>query len=276
MSGRLKSDKIILVVVILISLAWVFPLVIIVLNSFKTVSEMMQNLIRLPTNISLKMYKETWTFYEFPMLLKNTLFYTIGSVLGVVLFAPMAAYKLSRTKTKYSNFIFVVMLLPIMVPFQTYMISLTSLFAKIGLIGTRIGYIVVMIGLLMPLAVFMIHGFVKNIPIELEESAYIDGASKIRTYFSIILPLLVPIITTVAIISTLYAWNDIIVNMLIVGGKANMMNIQNALFISFSSQHSDWGHTLPGIVISIIPNILFFVFMQKYIVKGITKGAIKG
>lgn len=276
MSGRLKSDKIIFVVVILISLAWVFPLVIIVLNSFKTVSEMMQNLIRLPTNISLKMYKETWTFYEFPMLLKNTLFYTIGSVLGVVLFAPMAAYKLSRTKTKYSNFIFVVMLLPIMVPFQTYMISLTSLFAKIGLIGTRIGYIVVMIGLLMPLAVFMIHGFVKNIPIELEESAYIDGASKIRTYFSIILPLLVPIITTVAIISTLYAWNDIIVNMLIVGGKANMMNIQNALFISFSSQHSDWGHTLPGIVISIIPNILFFVFMQKYIVKGITKGAIKG
>lgn len=156
------------------------------------------------------------------------------------------------------------------------MISMTRLFSNVGLIGTRAGYIVALTGLLMPLAVFMIHGFIKNIPIELEESALIDGASKIRTYFSIILPLLVPIVTTVAIISTLYAWNDIIVNILMVGGKADMLNIQHALYIRFSDRTSDWAHALPGIVMSILPNIVFFVFMQRYIVKGITQGAVKG
>ncbi len=156
------------------------------------------------------------------------------------------------------------------------MITLTRFMNTIHLQGKVAGYILVSLGLAMPLAVFMIHGFVKGIPIELEESAYIDGAGKFKTYFHIILPLLTPILITVVVIDALAIWNDVIVNLLILGGKPQYQNLQNALYSKFTAQKSDWVHALPGIVMSTIPNLIFFVFMQKYIVKGITAGAVKG
>ena len=97
-----------------------------------------------------------------------------------------------------------------------------------------------------------------------------------RTYFSIVRPLLKPIITTVAVLDTLSVWNDVVINQLIIGGKTQAMNIQNALYMRFSAQSSDWEHALPGIVMSMIPSLLFFVFMQKHIMGGITAGAVKG
>lgn len=156
------------------------------------------------------------------------------------------------------------------------MITLTRLVSNVNLTGTRIGYILVSVGLCMPLAVYMIHGFVKNVPIDLEECACIDGAGKIRTYFSIVLPLLKPILTTVVVLDALATWNDIITNQLIVGGNTVAMNIQNALYMQFSAQTADWEHALPGIVMSMIPSLIFFVVMQKHIVGGITAGAVKG
>ena len=97
-----------------------------------------------------------------------------------------------------------------------------------------------------------------------------------RTYFSIVLPLLKPILTTVVVLDTLATWNDIITNQLIVGGNAKAMNIQNALYMQFSAQTADWEHALPGIVMSMIPSLIFFVLMQKHIVGGVTAGAVKG
>lgn len=278
MSRNSILSKILIIVVLLISLIWLLPLVIVVLNSIKPYSEVAKNLFSLPTakNITFEMYKETWTLFKMSMLFRNTILYTCISVFSILLFGSMSAYWLSRTKTKFSNFILFIVIIPIMIPFQTYMISLASIFSWIGLIGTKIGYIIVLTGIMLPLAVFIIHGFIKNIPIEVEESAYIDGASRIRTFFSIILPLSTPALTTVAVISALFAWNDIIVNIIMVGGKANMLNIQHALYTGFSTQASDWSHAMPGIVISIIPTIVFFIFMQRYIVKGIIAGAVKG
>ena len=128
----------------------------------------------------------------------------------------------------------------------------------------------------MPLAVYMIHGFIKNVPIDLEESAQIDGAGSIRTYFAIILPLLKPILSTVVVLDALATWNDIIVNLFIAGSNTDAINIQNALYMKFSTTNSDWEHALPGIVMSIIPSLIFFIFMQKNIVAGVTAGAVKG
>ena len=126
---------------------------------------------------------ETWTKFDFPLLIANTLLYTVATVVMIVLLAPMAAYKLARTKSKLSGICFVLIIMPMMVPFQSYMITLTRLVANVNLTGTRMGQSLVSIGLCMPLAVYMIHGFVKNVPIELEECACIDGAGKVRTYF---------------------------------------------------------------------------------------------
>lgn len=272
----LKKISWLRLLVFICSIFWLMPLLLIFINSFKPYNEMMQNFLALPKSISFDKYVETWEMFGFPRLIANTLIYTVCTVLGVALFAPMAAYKLARTKTKYSSFVFLLIIMPIMVPFQTYMISLTKLVSKVNLTGTRMGYILVSIGLCMPLAVYMIHGFVKNVPIELEECAKIDGASMFRTYFSIVLPLLVPILSTVIVLDTLATWNDIITNQLIVGGKQAAMNLQNALYMQFSAKSSDWEHALPGIVMSVVPSLTFFVFMQKHIVGGVTAGAVKG
>jgi len=265
-----------LLVIMIVSLLWLMPLILILINSFKPYNDMIQNFLALPKTISFEKYIETWSLFDFPRLIGNTLIYTIFTVLGVVVCAPMAAYKLSRTKTKYSQFVFTLIILPMMVPFQAYMISLTRFVSMLNLTGTRVGYILVNIGLCIPLATFMIHGFVKGVPLELEECAYIDGASKIRTYFSIVLPLLKPILTTVVVLDTLATWNDVITNQLIVGSKMNAINLQNALYMQFSSQSADWEHALPGIIISTIPSLIFFVFMQKHVVEGVTAGAVKG
>lgn len=276
MKNKLKNVSVTTIIVYASSIFCLLPLLLIFINSFKPYNDMMQNFLALPKSLSFDKYIETWTKFKFPTLILNTLFYTIVSVIGIVILAPMAAYKIVRTKSTLSKICFTLIIMPMMVPFQSYMITLTKLVAGVNLTGTKTGYILVNIGLLMPLAVYMIHGFIKTIPIELEESAEIDGAGPLRTYFSIVLPLLKPILTTVVVLDALSMWNDIITNQLIIGGKAAAMNLQNALYMQFSAQTSDWEHALPGIVMSMIPSLIFFIAMQKHIVGGITAGAVKG
>ena len=270
----MKSHKIRLstIVVLLFSVFWLMPLVLIFINSFKPYNDMMQHFLELPKSWKLDMYIETWVKFDFPKLIKNTVIYTVSTVLLIVLIAPMAAYKLARVKSKLSVFCFILLILPIMIPFQSYMITLTRLVSNVNLIRTRTGQVLVSTGLCMPLAVYMIQ----NVPMDLEESAHIDGAGSLRTYFLIILPLLKPILATVIVLDALATWNDIIVNLFIAGSNTGAMNIQNALYMRFSATSSDWEHALPGIVMSIIPSLIFFLFMQKNIVGGVTAGAVKG
>lgn len=262
--------------IVVIAVNWVYPISLIAINSFKDYNDMIQQFLSLPSKINFDMYIETWHQFNFGLLFRNTFFYTLSTVAIIALFAPMAAYKLSRDNSIISKIFFLIIISPMMVPFQTYMITLTKFMGKLNLLGTVPGYILANVGLCMPLAVFMIHGFVKTIPQELEESACIDGAGKFRVYFQIILPLLTPILVTVVVIDALAVWNDVITNILVLGGRPDTLNIQNALYSKFSASQSDWEHALPGLVMSVIPNITFFIFMQKYIVKGITGGAVKG
>lgn len=222
---NLRQVNALTIIIFVCAIFWLMPLVLIFINSFKPYNDMLQDFLALPKSWSLKMYIETWTKFGFPSLIFNTLLYTFCTVILVVLIAPMAAYKLARTKNRLSKVCFVLIIMPMMVPFQSYMITLTRLVSNVKLTGTRTGYILVSVGLCMPLAVYMIHGFVKNVPIDLEECACIDGAGKIRTYFSIVLPLLKPILTTVVVLDALATWNDIITNQLIVGGNTVAMNI---------------------------------------------------
>ena len=274
----MKSHKISIftIIILLFSIFWLMPLVLIFTNSFKPYNDMMQHFLECPKSLAFDMYVETWVEFNFPKLIKNTVIYTVSTVLLIVLMAPMAAYKLARVKNKLSIICFLLIILPMMIPFQSYMISLTKLVSNASLIGTRTGQIIVSTGLCMPLAVYMIHGFIKNVPVDLEESAHIDGAGSVKTYFSIILPLLKPILATVIVLDALATWNDIIVNLFIAGSNTDAINIQNALYMKFSATTSDWEHALPGIVMSIIPSLVFFIFMQKNIVAGVTAGAVKG
>lgn len=276
MSTNYKKMSVAEIVILIASIFWLIPLVLICINSFKPYNTMLQHFLALPEQWSLKMYIETWEKLHFSQLMGNTLLYTVATVSLILLVAPMSAYKLSRTKSKLSQVCLIAIIIPMMVPFQSYMISLTRIVSSVGLSGTKIGYILVSTGLCVPLAVFMIHGFVKTVPIELEESACIDGAGKIRTYVQIVLPLLQPILVTVVVLDALATWNDIITNQLIVGGKIEAMNIQNSLYMRFSAQTSDWEHALPGIVMSMAPSLIFFALMQRKIISGVTAGSVKG
>ncbi|WP_314827469.1 carbohydrate ABC transporter permease [Oribacterium parvum] len=270
-------SKGIFVITIFLSLFWLMPLIFIFMNSFKGDAEIINHFLELPKEWTLRYYFATWNKFNFPLLLKNTVFYTVITTAMVILLAPMASYFLARRKHMFlSKISLMLLLLPIMVPFQTYMISLTKFLGGFRLIGTRIGYISVTVGLLLPLAVYIIYNYINTIPLTLEESAYIDGANIYQCYFYIILPLLRPILTTVLVLDALSTWNDVITNQLIVGTKMSSMNIQNALYMFFSVQSTDWSHALPGTMMSIIPSLLFFLIMQKYIVTGITAGAVKG
>ncbi len=265
------------VICMVAAILWLMPLLLIFMNSFKSDQEILNEFMSLPKSLDFSYYIDTWIKFNFPKLILNTLFYTFFTVAIVALLAPMAAYFLERHKKELRcRIAFGLITLPIMVPFQSYMITLTRIMSKMELSNTRIGYILVSAGLCMPLAVFMIRGYINTVPIELEESAYIDGAGRLRTYFTIVLPLLIPILITVVVLDTLATWNDVITNQLIVGSNESAINIQNALYMKFSAQSSDWSHALPGTVISMIPSLIFFIFMQKYIIRGATSGAVKG
>lgn len=278
--GDVKNSiftKLIFILILLFSLFWLMPLAFIFINSFKGDAEIVNRFLELPKEWSIRYYAETWNKFHFPLLLKNTIFYTVVTTAMVLLLAPMASYFIVRRKNMLlSKISFALLILPIMVPFQTYMISLTKFMGGFHLIGTKLGYIVVTVGLLMPLAVYIIYNYINTIPLTLEESAYIDGANLYQCYFYIILPLLRPVLTTVLVLDALSTWNDVITNQLIVGTKMSSINIQNALYMFFSVQSSDWSHALPGTMMSILPSLLFFLLMQKYIVTGITAGAVKG
>lgn len=264
-------------IVFIFSVFWLLPLLMIFINSFKSDAEIVNDFIALPKKFDLGYYIDTWQKFNFPHLLGNTLLYAVCTVIGVVLIAPMAAHYLKRNQRfKVSRICYFLIILPIMVPFQSYMITLTRIMGKVHLSNTRIGYILISVGLCMPLAVFMISGFINTIPIELEESALIDGADKVQTYFSIVLPLLKPILTNVIVLDALATWNDVVTNQLIIGSNQKAVNVQNALYMQFSAQTSDWSHALPGTVMSMLPSLIFFIFMQKYIVSGVTAGAVKG
>jgi len=262
--------------VLAIGFFWVYPLFLIFFNSMKPYRDIVGDFLALPAALDFSRYADVWERLDFSRLFMNTILYTVSTVLLTVLFASLAAYKLSRTKTKISTLVFLLIIMPMMVPFHSYMITMLQLLKQLSLTGNRLGYIVTATGFCMPFAVFLFHGFVKTVPRELDECAYIDGASRFRAFFFIILPLLTPIIITVAIIDALSVWNDIMINLLVAGAKKDLLNIQIALYTRFSAEQSDWETALPGIIISIAPNILLFVFMQKYIVEGITAGAIKG
>ena len=260
---------------VVLGLLWIYPFFLVIFNAFKPYSEIMSNFLKLPKKWDFSRFVSVWQRLRLGKLFINTFLYTLFSVLATLLLASMAAYKLSRTKNRFSNVLFILMLLPMLTPFQSYMITFTIFAKNLHLVGTRAGYIFACTGLSIPLAVFMCHGFVKNIPKELDEYAHLDGASSFKTFFYIIMPLLTPILITVAVINALSVWNDIIVNMLVIGGNAETQNIQNALYVRFSAQQADWETALPGLVMSMIPNIVFFLFMQKYILAGMTTGAIK-
>jgi raffinose/stachyose/melibiose transport system permease protein len=277
MSKRAKTINLVFTAFMaLICIFWLYPFILVVLNSFKSNSEMLSNVVGLPKVFRIQNYVHTWESMNFPRLYLNNIIYTVGGVAGIVFFGALAAFKLSRTNTRFSKVAFLIFILPMMIPFQTIMITFTKVAAYLGLTGNLFGVIIFQWGGGIPMALFLYHGFIKTIPIELDESAAIDGAGAFRVFFQIIMPLLKPVTTTIVVICALGIWNDFMLVLLLIGAKAAFMNIPLAISNSFGTYYANWETALPGMMLGIIPAIVFFLFLQKYIINGLTAGALKG
>ena len=211
---------------------------------------------------------------KFPVVFLNTLLITIFSVGGIILISSMAAYALVRTETKLSWIIFLFFTFAMVVPFQVIMFPLVKVARATGVAGSIPGIILIYMAVGCPMAIFMYHGFIKGIPIELEESAALDGAGRFKTFFSIVLPLLTPITSTIAILDVLWIWNDFLLPLILLTKK--VVTVQLAQYYTRGAYSRDFGMELASLILAVSPVIIFYVFMQRYIIKGVIAGAVKG
>lgn len=254
---------------------WLFPLFMALINSFKTNGELLTNVMSFPTSLHFENYTRTIEKMHYLRSFRNTVVLSGLSVSMMILFSALAGWRLCRTKTKLSSFIFSMFVFSMLIPFSSIMIPLYKVVLALKIKNSLLGLSFVYAGLGVSMAVFLYHGFVKGIPQELEEAAAIDGGSRMKIFFLIILPLLKPITATICITNVLWVWNDFLLPLIVISDnkKYSLLLSTNTLFGQYSS---DWTAILSALILAAIPVIIFYALFQKQILKGIADGAVKG
>lgn len=254
---------------------WLFPLFMALINSFKTNGELLTNVMSFPTSLHFENYTRTIEKMHYLRSFRNTVVLSGLSVSMMILFSALAGWRLCRTKTKLSSFIFSMFVFSMLIPFSSIMIPLYKVVLALKIKNSLLGLSFVYAGLGVSMAVFLYHGFVKGIPQELEEAAAIDGGSRVKIFFLIILPLLKPITATICITNVLWVWNDFLLPLIVISDnkKYSLLLSTNTLFGQYSS---DWTAILSALILAAIPVIIFYALFQKQILKGIADGAVKG
>lgn len=267
--------------VFLVSLIHISPFYLLLTNSFKTREELYNNVLSLPSNLSLQYYKVAMERMNILTAVMNSLIITVVSTLLIVLFSSMTAWVLARNSDRlWSKIIFLTFVATMLIPFQTLMMPLMQLFSQIQdvtgipIIDTRQGLIFMYVGFGAAMSVFLYHGFIKSIPISMEEAGYIDGASKWQVFWRIIFPMLKPITNTVVILNVIWIWNDYLLPSLVLSSDS-VKTIPLSTFSFFGQFTIQWNLAMAGLVMTVLPVIVFYAFAQRNIVRGIAEGAVK-
>ena len=268
------------IILICVCLAYLFPIYIIVVNAFKNRAELYENVLAFPSQFSFQYFAKAMDKMDFFNALKNSLIVTLVSITIIVVLASMCAWMLARTENKISKFIFMLFVVTMLIPFQTLMMPLMQVLGfgrdTLGLpvVDTLGGLIFCYIGFGASMSVFLYHGFVKSVPVALEEAATIDGCSKFGVFWSIVFPMLKPVTMTVIILDVIWIWNDYLLPSLVLTSTANRtIPLSTASF--FGQFTIQWNMAMAGLTLTIIPVIIFYLCAQKYIVKGVAAGAVK-
>ena len=275
---KAKHGWVLTLIFSLISIAYIMPIVIVLMNSFKRKIFISNRPFALPdakSFVKIENYINGIQKTDFFRAFGYTLFITVGSVFVIVLCTSMCAWYISRVKNKWTTGIYYLFAFSMIVPFQMVMFTLSKIADMLHL-GNPVGIIIVYLGFGAGLAVFMFCGFVRSIPLEIEESAMIDGCNPVQTYFKIVFPIMKPTAISVAILETMWVWNDYLLPYLVL--KINKYKtIQIAIqYLKGGYGAIDMGAMMAMIVLAIIPIILFYGFCQKYIIEGVVAGAVKG
>ena len=273
-----KNSAILTVVFSILSVLWLCPIALVLLNSFKKKAYISRRPFAIPTGkmfVGLDNYvngiEKTGFFQAFGW----TVFITVGSVLVIIFCTSMCAWYICKVKNTFTNTFYYLCLFSMIVPFQMVMFPLSKIVNMLHL-NTPWGLIIVYLGFGAGLAVFMFTGFVKSIPLEIEEAAMIDGCTPIHTFFDVVLPIMKPTCVTVAILQTMWIWNDYLLPYLNLDMK-RFKTVSIAIqYLRGGYGSIDMGAMMGVLVLAIIPIIVFYLFCQKYIIEGVVAGAVKG
>ena len=277
-SQKQRTNNILTVVFTIISLFYVYPIFLVLLNSFKKKAYISRKPFAIPTGkmfVGLQNYVNGIAKTGFFQAFLCSLFITICSVAVIIRCTSMCAWYITRVHNVVTSAIYYLCLFAMIVPFQMVMFPLSKV-ANMLHLSNPVGLIVIYLGFGAGLAVFMFTGFVKSIPIEIEEAAMIDGCTPIQTFFNIVLPVMKPTCITVAILQTMWIWNDYLLPYLTLDLKKYKTIPIAVQYLKGGYGSVDMGAMMGVLVLSIIPIIVFYMFCQRYIIEGVVAGAVKG
>ncbi|WP_238652619.1 carbohydrate ABC transporter permease [Paenibacillus piscarius] len=263
------------VIMILLALLFLSPFYFLIANSLKSFGEILSDAASWPQSFMWSNYVNAWKLARFSEAFRNSLLVTIVSVVLISLFSAMAAYRMVRANTRFNKLLLLLFVAAMVVPFQTIMIPILKVVNILGVNNSFTGLIISHLGLSIPMAVFLFHGFIKSVPLEIEEAATVDGCNPISAFFRIVLPLLKPMLMTIIVLNALGIWNDYLLPSLILQAPG-LRTIPLATFSFFGQYTKQWDMALPALTIGIAPIVIFYLFMQRYIVEGIAAGSVKG
>lgn len=272
------GNNVIFFVLLALSVLFLVPIIIVIVNSFKSRIYISSQPLKFPnaeTFVALENYINGVTSSDFFSAFLRSLFITALSVILIVLFASMAAWYIVRSNSKITKGIYYMLVFSMIVPFQMVMYTMTYVTNRANL-DNVFGITFVYLGFGAGLSVFMLCGFIKSIPLEIEEAAMIDGASPIQAFFTVVFPMLKPTAITVAILNTMWIWNDYLLPYLVLGSDKKTIPVAIQLAMQGAYGSTDYGGFMAMLVLAIVPIIIFYIFCQKYIIKGVVAGAVKG
>jgi multiple sugar transport system permease protein/raffinose/stachyose/melibiose transport system permease protein len=253
----------------------VFPLLWMISSSFKTQEMIFKDMSLIPTSFHFENYYNAWIEGGFGRYFLNSVFYTVAVVLGIVIISSMAAYAFSRLRFAGRNVLFIIFMAAMMIPIQGSFVALYVLLNKLHLRNTSIGYILCMINVGLSTSIFLLKTFFDKMPKELEDAARIDGCSKLGIWWHVALPLAKPVLAVVVVLNALNVWNEFILALIIFDSRP-LMPLQVALMTFQGEFVTRYPLLMAGLTIAALPIILLYLLMQKYIIKGVTQGAVVG
>ncbi|WP_019637089.1 carbohydrate ABC transporter permease [Paenibacillus fonticola] len=271
------ADMLIFLILFLLAVAFISPILIVLMNSFKGKFFISDTPFLLPnseTFSGLSNYTSGIAKTDFISAFGMSLFITVFSVAVIVLLTSMTAWYITRVKTKFNQLLYYIFVFSMIVPFQMVMFTMTKT-ANVLNLDNPVGIILIYLGFGSGLSVFLFSGFVKSIPIEIEEAVMIDGCNPAQSFFKVVLPILKPIAITVAILNVMWVWNDYLLPDLVIGSEFKTIPIA-IQYLKGGYGSIDMGAMMAMLVLAIVPIVIFYLLCQKYIIEGVVAGAVKG
>jgi raffinose/stachyose/melibiose transport system permease protein len=274
MTGKKIRSVILFTLCLAMLMVMTFPFLMILLNSFKERLNILKNPLEFSGFIGFDNYIKAFSVMRYGNAIKNSFLITFFSLLLIIVFSSMLAYFLVRWKWKVNKAVFLMLTASMIIPFQTLMIPLVSIYGKLGILNSSGSLLFFYMGFGMAMATFMYHGFIKNVPIELEEAALLDGCGHLATFWRIVFPNLGPITSTIIILDLLWIWNDYLLPSLVLTNESQR-TLPLSTFYFFGNYTSEFGLGMAALVMSILPILLLYLVLQKQIISGVMAGSGK-